>query len=205
MQIQLEWKDYLKANYMNSIFTTASKPFLIYSILLLLDGLAFSCVLVFSPVKVLLIFPILLIIFGAVNIVSILFWLPRKTKKLFNQHKEIHGPIKIEVEEIGLRETTTNSETLYPWENFYQWREDEDLLMLYISAVLFIIIPKRFSEDQVEIEQIKQYLKESNVEQHKRNRKDMNRQYKISAIIMSILFVYVCVAQILIFSKAIFV
>ena len=125
---------------------------------MLLNGLGVGIVYLFTDQKLLLYFFCFLIIVSLINLLNILVWMPSKAKKVFGQHKDLQRPYGIEVLEQGIRETNINGERTIPWVDFHEWREDDGYLMLYVSSIIFLTIPKRFVEDQKTIEQIKQNL-----------------------------------------------
>jgi hypothetical protein len=189
MKIQLEWQDYLKANHLHIIQTSSTTSFLITNVLMLLNGLGLWVVYFITEESLLLYLFLFLIIVSLFNLLFNFVWMPYQAKKVFEQQKNMQRNIEIEVLEFGLRETSKIGEVVVPWSDFHEWREDEDYLMLYLSKVMFTIIPKSGVKDNEEIEGIMLKLKENGVEQNKGNKKDMKKQYTISASVMGGLLV----------------
>ena len=69
---------------------------------------------------------------------------PRHVRQLFEQSKELAAPMEHEITPTGLITTSAYGCSERPWGIFRKWKEDKDLLMLYITDGQFIMIPKRF-------------------------------------------------------------
>ncbi len=80
------------------------------------------------------------------------YWfLPRSARHIFGQQKETQSPFEWEVTESGLILTNPFASANRPWSNFVKSRENGDLIMLYLSDVQFLLLPKRFcTVEQVE-------------------------------------------------------
>ncbi len=91
------------------------------------------------------------------------FFLPRKFKRIFQQTKELNLPMEFEITEEGLTITNMLGSLLRPWKNFLKWKEDKAMLMLYLSDVSFVMLPKRFFTDTQQIEGIKRYLDQNQI------------------------------------------
>ncbi len=92
----------------------------------------------------------------------LVFWLlfryvllPNRIKKLFAQQKELHVPFEMEIAESNIVVSNAYGNAVRPWKDFLKWKENEELIMLYHSDILFTIIPKRFLADPQQLEFIK--------------------------------------------------
>lgn len=75
------------------------------------------------------------------------FWywlyLPWWVNRMYLQHRSLHEPYSVALEDQGLRFQTPNAEALLPWQHLHRWRESRSVFALYQSDALFHIIPKR--------------------------------------------------------------
>ena len=94
-----------------------------------------------------------------------LFWLlfryvllPYQTRKIFAQQKELQPPFEMEFTDDNLVLSYEFGNAIRPWKNFIKWKENEKLLLLYLSDIMFVMIPKRFLTDPQQLEMIKSYI-----------------------------------------------
>lgn len=81
-------------------------------------------------------------------IVFMLAYTPYRTKKIFEQQKELHYPFKMTIDEAGLHTKNQIGESNRPWNMFVKWREDHNLIMLYHSDVMFSMLAKRYLSEE---------------------------------------------------------
>ena len=87
-----------------------------------------------------------------------MFFHPRRIKKIFRQQKSLqslHSYTAMD-EEVFIKSPT--SEEKLPWDHFTKWKEGKNLFVLYLSDVMFHIIPKRSFAAPEEIIQFRQLL-----------------------------------------------
>ncbi len=143
---QLAWTDYLKAQYLHrgpgTLGGTLRYVLLSFFVLNIILGLAFATTFgglseswpFFIPLNLLLV---------AIALYFYIFF-PRRVRHLFEQHKELGAPVEHEITPEGLIMTSQFGNSNRPWSIFRRWKENKDLLMLYITDIQFIMIPKRF-------------------------------------------------------------
>jgi hypothetical protein len=100
-----------------------------------------------------------LVIIAAVPLLYYFVLIPFNAKQTFQQMKELHGPIEVEVTPTGLRQVTAYSQTLRPWDHFVRSKEDQHTLALYVANNALVFLPKRAFADDAPLEAIRNYLK----------------------------------------------
>ncbi len=91
--------------------------------------------------------------------------LPTKVRNRYEQFLYMFASFEREITPAGLISTDENGQTEdQPWQDFQRWKENRDLLLLYLTDTEFIIIPRRFcSPDQMDV--MHGYLRENHVAQ----------------------------------------
>jgi len=84
------------------------------------------------------------VLLALVMILYMAFYLPNRLRKLFKQQKDLHRPFTITVDEAGLQYINEMGEAKRLWNIFLKWKEDENILILYHSDLLFSMLPKRY-------------------------------------------------------------
>jgi Zn-dependent protease with chaperone function len=102
-------------------------------------------------------FPNTLITIGAIMLWTLLvllviilmsryWWLPRFVRRTFAQQKELHQVATIRWTEAAYEVETASAKIMTPWNEFYQWRRGDGILLLYRSEVLFNFFPTESEE-----------------------------------------------------------
>ncbi len=143
---QLLWTDYLKAQFLH--MRPGKLTSILRYVIFGLVGLAVLAGMFAGGVAESWVFylPILLL-FVAIPLYYYVF-LPRRVRGLFEQHKELGAPVEHEITPEGLITTSQYGNSNRPWSLFRKWKESKDLLMLYLTDVQFIMIPRRFFTDE---------------------------------------------------------
>jgi hypothetical protein len=95
-------------------------------------------------------------------IVFTLAYVPYRTKKVFEQQKELHYPFTMTIDETGLHTKNQIGESKRPWNMFVKWREDQHLIMFYHSDILFSMISKRYLSEEA-IQFVHEQLKKNQI------------------------------------------
>ncbi len=141
---QLAWTDYLKAQYLHrqrgtyvllGVFVLVSIAGMAYQVAV--NGWSESWPFFIPP-------PLLVVIISLYYYVS----LRRRVHHLFEQNKELGAPVELEITSEGLTTTSQYGNSNRPWSLFRKWKESKDLLMLYITDIQFIMLPRRFFTDE---------------------------------------------------------
>lgn len=156
--IQLEWTDYLAAERLHR------RPNRPASVLLGIIAVIAAVSLVAGVIQWIggdfrfLSYIWFVYLFFGLLLLNHFILLPYNTRRNFQQSKELLQPIEIEVAPEGLRYTTVISETNRPWSHFSNWKENKQLLVLYITDNSIIILPKRAFAHSAELDQIRAHL-----------------------------------------------
>ena len=161
---QLLWSDYLKAQYLHMRPSTLGAIvryilpglFVLVAVAGMIASAAFAGLSESWPFFI----PILALI-AAIPLYLYVF-LPRRVRHLFEQHKELGAPIEHDITPEGLLSTSQYGNSNRPWDIFRKWKENKDLLLLYITDVQFVMIPKRFCAPE-QLAALRTYLDQNKV------------------------------------------
>lgn len=80
-----------------------------------------------------------------------LLYFPYRARKMFRARKRISRPYTLSWDETGLTVDNEHGHMLMPWGDFEKWLQDEHVLLLFTSRILYMNIPKRTfaSSDQL--------------------------------------------------------
>ena len=87
--------------------------------------------------------------------------LPRNTKRIFNQHKDLQSPFTIEFAEDYVIYSNEYGQAKRPWSDYVKFKENDQLFSIYHSDVAMNIIPKRLFSNQEQINSLRIYLSNS--------------------------------------------
>ena len=185
---QLQWTDYLKAQFLNMRPNglTGIAAYGFFGLLLLWmitgtlptvarEGLGASWVFLLPIVTVVIFIPLYYYVL-----------LPRRVRHIYEQHKEMSAPFEHEITTEGLVSSNQYGYANRPWGNFRKWTQNKNLLMLYLSDIQFILIPKRFCTPE-QLEAILARLRENRVPEGNR----LSRGRLIAMGIFLLLFIFI--------------
>ncbi|NMW31565.1 YcxB family protein [Altererythrobacter sp. RZ02] len=84
--------------------------------------------------------------------IGLLRWVsvPLSARRQFRQSVSLGEPVTFSFDEDQIELGNERSHARFAWDEFHRWHETEDYFMLYQSAMLYNILPKRdMSEEQV--------------------------------------------------------
>lgn len=161
---QLTWQDYLQAQLLHTRLVWWGQLLLVIAVLGLIAGYASTMVPDIAAhgwgmLGYYLWLPILIV-------AAILYYyvvaLPRRVRRLYEQHKEMQAPFEHEITESGLITPKEYGYTDHPWEHFRKWKQDKNILLLYFSEIQFVLIPKRFCTAE-QLEALRGHLAQNHV------------------------------------------
>jgi hypothetical protein len=82
-----------------------------------------------------------LVVLAALIVAVRLVWLPRYAKRVFAQQRDLQSPVKIEWTDTHFIASAETGTTRMAWADFYRWRRNESILLLYRSEALFNFVP----------------------------------------------------------------
>ncbi len=163
---QLTWQDYLQAQFLHARRVWWGQLLVVIAVLSLIGGYASAMVPDIAAqgrgvIGYYLWLPILIV-------AAILFYyyvqLPRRIRRIYEQQREMSSPFDHAITASGLATSNQYGHLDRPWEDFRKWKENKDLLLLYLSDVQFVLIPKRFCTAE-QLEALRTYLRGNHVPQ----------------------------------------
>jgi hypothetical protein len=127
------------------------------------------------------------IIFGAVILGVRYVLMPLQIQRLFAQQKDLNEPYEVEVTETGLTITNAFGHSQRPWSNFAKWKENQNLVLLYYSDVMYTLLPKRIFADPQQVDFVRAKLRENNVPTAGRSRPRMVLLFVILVVVICVL------------------
>jgi YcxB-like protein len=85
--------------------------------------------------------------------------LPRKTRRIFAQTPSLQRPFQITWDERTLSSSSQQGAVSYPWAEFHKTRELAGYFLVFLSEVMFIIIPKRAFPDEATLRNFRECLR----------------------------------------------
>jgi hypothetical protein len=89
-------------------------------------------------------FMLMLIVMGVPLWVSLEYWVPRRARRTYAQHRPLQDPHRYEFTEREVRSSGVMGEVKIPWDYFRKFTEWPEGFLIYMSDTSFLIIPERF-------------------------------------------------------------
>lgn len=90
-----------------------------------------------------------LLALAAAMLLLIFLFSPYKTRKIFYQQKELSLPFQIKFDEMGVHFQNEMGGNNRPWSLFLKWDQNEKIMLLYLSDIMFLMLPKRLLTNEV--------------------------------------------------------
>jgi hypothetical protein len=107
-----------------------------------------------GPLAIMLAVGILLVVFRYV-------YIPSRHRRIFRQQKNLHVLYELSWSDTGFVATSERGSVRTAWTDVVKCRENEKLLLLYLSDVMFHILPKRSFPDDATSAQIREFVEHS--------------------------------------------
>ena len=78
---------------------------------------------------------------------SVYLRLPRRTRRLYRQHKLLHKPWTYGWSEAGLSVETANGRAIYPWPDFHRRLVGRRTVLLFLNEQAFFFLPRRLLDE----------------------------------------------------------
>jgi hypothetical protein len=86
------------------------------------------------------------------------FYLPWRCRRTFSQQKTLQQVVDKVIDEDGLSVTSVYGSGRIPWGDYYKWKSNERLILLYQSSRIFNMIPRRWMANDADYEAFKVLL-----------------------------------------------
>ncbi len=105
--------------------------------------------------------PLLLILLvAALQLFLRIVYVPRRARRLYRQQRNLQLPFESVCTDSGIEWTNPNGRTQLPWSHVIRWKEGDTLFVLYQSALMFNMVPKRCFAQPEQVEAFRSFLTE---------------------------------------------
>jgi hypothetical protein len=99
-------------------------------------------------------------VFAILFAVGLLVRTPSRARRHYRQYKSIQEPIRLELANAGIKFSTADGEAILPWSKVFQWRQNDQFILIYSMPVLYHIVPKSIAREGFDVPLLVQYLVE---------------------------------------------
>ena len=97
-------------------------------------------------------FPALMVACAAVAGAFVLFvYTPSRARRHYRQYKAIQEPITADLTDAGIRFSNSDGEGTLPWSKVLQWRQNDQLILIYAMPILFYVVPKSIEREGFDV------------------------------------------------------
>ncbi len=101
-----------------------------------------------------------LLVLLAVVAVSRLILVNTMARRSYRRYKAMQQPVRAEFTEEGLAMRSGDGQGLLRWQNMLQWRQDDELILIYLAPRLFHIVPKSIASQGFDLARLLRALEE---------------------------------------------
>ena len=92
-------------------------------------------------------------------VLSFAVYRPYRWNQIYRKQKSLSRDVRLTVVPEGLRFADENGDSLVPWSDYTDWKENNSIFLLFLSPVLFQAIPKRAFQDSSAVDEFRELLK----------------------------------------------
>lgn len=96
---------------------------------------------------------------GLFVVLNFFLYIPWRIRRTFEQRKSLHEQLNAKIDDSGLRAESSRGNANMPWSDFMKWKENDRLILMYISDHIFLTFPKRFFQNNHGVEDLRDILK----------------------------------------------
>ena len=161
---QLTWQDYLQAQYLHARLVWWGQLIVVLAILAFIGGYTSTMIpdIAAQGWGVLGYYLWLPLVIVVALLLYYFVALPRRVRRLYQQHTEMQSPFEHEITESGLASSNEFAHADRPWGHFRKWKQDKNILLLYVSDIQFVLIPKRFCTAE-QLEALRGHLAQNHI------------------------------------------
>ena len=91
-------------------------------------------------------------------ILNFAVYLPWKTRRIYGQQKALQRELTFRFDENGALITTENGQTATPWSDYLRWKQNNHLILIYLSDCMYHMLPRRLFLDPDGFEKLGELL-----------------------------------------------
>ena len=69
-------------------------------------------------------------------------YLPWKTRRMYRQQKALQRELTYRFDDSSVFASNENGESTTPWEDYLKWKQNDQMILLYLSDCLYQMIPR---------------------------------------------------------------
>ena len=156
VQYQITYEDYVKVNRLHSKLPKILSIIVIPGYILMAIATIAGLVDGYFGYEYLFYLLLPLVAFAILRFIV----LPKQYQRMYDQQTNLHTPTNLELDPNSMTLSKENSTTTHFWKDITAYKEDNDTLLLYLSEVQIIMVPKKYLPEEA-IQEIKVHLKEN--------------------------------------------
>ena len=79
-------------------------------------------------------------------IVNFAVYLPWKTRRIYRQQKALQRELTYRFDDSGVFASNENGQSTTPWGDYLKWKQNDHMILLYLSDCMYQMIPKMLFE-----------------------------------------------------------
>jgi hypothetical protein len=85
-------------------------------------------------------------------------YVPWKTRRVYRQQKSLQREFTLSWNADGVQSKNANGEYSVSWSDFIRWKENDRLYLLYLSDIMFSMVPKRAFDSEADMDDFRNHL-----------------------------------------------
>ena len=103
-------------------------------------------------------FDVLFLVTIVALILNFTVYIPWKTRRVYRQQKALQREQSFKFDDAGASISNENGQATMPWSDYLKWKQNDHLILLYLSDCMYHMLPRRMFVDPTAFERLGEIL-----------------------------------------------
>lgn len=103
-------------------------------------------------------FDILFLVTIVAFILNFTVYIPWKTRRVYRQQKALQRGLSFKFDDAGASISNENGHSTSPWSDYLKWKQNDHLILIYLSDCMYHMLPRRMFVDPGGFEKLGELL-----------------------------------------------
>jgi len=103
-------------------------------------------------------FDVLFLVTIIAFVLNFTVYIPWKTRRVYRQQKALQRELSFKFDDAGVSVSNENGQSVTPWDDYLKWKQNDRLILLYLSDCMYHMLPKRMFAESADFNRLGELL-----------------------------------------------
>lgn len=103
-------------------------------------------------------FDVFFLLFIVALILNFTVYIPWNTRRVYRQQKALQRELSFGFDDAGVSISNENGQSMTPWSDYLKWKQNDQIILLYLSDCMYHMLPRRMFADSAGFESLEELL-----------------------------------------------